>query len=282
MLRSRFVTVALALGIFPSLSVAQSCKVRDFLTMPVPTAPDGSPIAQALELAYPGVRVDDAGGTVFIDGKVFEIGAQSDRTMRERILNPTIQDQFLQVYPLEFDLSRRNEPWFDPGRVRHDGMLRALYGDSEGEVAENLVGVEYRGATKRARFAMNTRHCVAQQLQAALDAIAADGSGMDRFFSDVGGSFNWRVISGTDRLSAHSFGMAVDFDTGLGGYWRWSGESEGRVGHYENRYPEALVRNMERFGFIWGGKWHHYDGMHFEYRPELILYARQASEPYNN
>jgi hypothetical protein len=35
---------------------------------------------------------------------------------------------------------------------------------------------------------------------------------------------------------------------------------------------------MERFGFIWGGKWHHFDGMHFEYRPELILYARLVQE----
>jgi hypothetical protein len=22
--------------------------------------------------------------------------------------------------------------------------------------------------------------------------------------------------------------------------------------------------------FIWGGKWYHYDTMHFEYRPELF------------
>ncbi|MDP3291618.1 MAG: M15 family metallopeptidase, partial [Sulfuricurvum sp.] len=23
-------------------------------------------------------------------------------------------------------------------------------------------------------------------------------------------------------------------------------------------------------GFIWGGRWYHYDTMHFEYRPELL------------
>jgi hypothetical protein len=27
---------------------------------------------------------------------------------------------------------------------------------------------------------------------------------------------------------------------------------------------------FERHGFIWGGKWAHYDTMHFEYRPELL------------
>jgi len=27
---------------------------------------------------------------------------------------------------------------------------------------------------------------------------------------------------------------------------------------------------FERHGFIWGGRWWHYDTMHFEYRPELL------------
>ena len=28
---------------------------------------------------------------------------------------------------------------------------------------------------------------------------------------------------------------------------------------------------FERHGFIWGGKWYHYDTMHFEYRPEFFI-----------
>src|SRR5690242_16362928 len=27
---------------------------------------------------------------------------------------------------------------------------------------------------------------------------------------------------------------------------------------------------FEQHGFIWGGRWAHYDTMHFEYRPELL------------
>ena len=34
---------------------------------------------------------------------------------------------------------------------------------------------------------------------------------------------------------------------------------------------------FEKYGFIWGGKWFHYDGMHFEYRPKLILHSRLVS-----
>jgi hypothetical protein len=33
--------------------------------------------------------------------------------------------------------------------------------------------------------------------------------------------------------------------------------------------PGAVIRAFENEGFIWGGKWHLYDTMHFEYRPEL-------------
>ena len=31
-----------------------------------------------------------------------------------------------------------------------------------------------------------------------------------------------------------------------------------------------IVDIFERHGFIWGGKWYHYDTMHFEHRPELL------------
>jgi hypothetical protein len=32
---------------------------------------------------------------------------------------------------------------------------------------------------------------------------------------------------------------------------------------------------FEQHGFIWGGRWAHYDTMHFEYRPELL--GKQAN-----
>ena len=35
--------------------------------------------------------------------------------------------------------------------------------------------------------------------------------------------------------------------------------------------PIHIVEIFEQYGFIWGGKWYHYDTMHFEYRPELLV-----------
>jgi hypothetical protein len=28
---------------------------------------------------------------------------------------------------------------------------------------------------------------------------------------------------------------------------------------------------------VWGGKWAHFDMIHFEYRPEIVLYNRLAA-----
>ena len=33
--------------------------------------------------------------------------------------------------------------------------------------------------------------------------------------------------------------------------------------------------HFEKHGFIWGGKWIIWDNMHFEYRPEVVIYNRK-------
>jgi len=38
--------------------------------------------------------------------------------------------------------------------------------------------------------------------------------------------------------------------------------------------PVAVVRVFEAHGFVWGGKWRFFDTIHFEYRPELLLFSR--------
>ena len=44
----------------------------------------------------------------------------------------------------------------------------------------------------------------------------------------------------------------------------------------QTAYPREIVAAFEAQGFIWGGKWYHYDIMHFEYRPELLAKAQLA------
>jgi hypothetical protein len=90
------------------------------------------------------------------------------------------------------------------------------------------------------------------------------------------GSYNRRDIAGTDRLSPHSWGIALDLHKGT--YWRWSRVSGPmELLALRSAYPWEIIAAFEEQGFIWGGKWYHFDTMHFEYRPELLARARLAS-----
>ncbi|MGE0856132.1 MAG: M15 family metallopeptidase, partial [Hyphomicrobiaceae bacterium] len=67
------------------------------------------------------------------------------------------------------------------------------------------------------------------------------------------------------------YGIAIDIATADADYWRWPAPvANGAPRPWRNRIPMEIVEIFERHGFIWGGKWHHYDTMHFEYRPELM------------
>ena len=100
---------------------------------------------------------------------------------------------------------------------------------------------------------------------------------MTRYLVPSAGTYNCRVVAGTDRVSAHGLGIAIDIAVAHADYWRWARPgADGRYA-YRNRIPWEIVEAFERHGFIWGGKWHHFDTMHFEYRPEII--AGQKTRP---
>ena len=96
-------------------------------------------------------------------------------------------------------------------------------------------------------------------------------------------SFNYRKIAATATRSFHAWGLAFDLVPksyeGRHVYWRWS-RARDRAGWrsipLEERWspPEAAIEIFERHGFLWGGKWGYFDMIHFEYRPEILLYNR--------
>jgi hypothetical protein len=122
--------------------------------------------------------------------------------------------------------------------------------------------------------------CAAAQALAevgpALAAAARDTPSLAALLNPAGG-FMWRNIAGEKRLSPHAFGIALDLSPDFAPYWRWSRRNryaEVTPHPLQQEYPAAIVEAFEAHGFIWGGKWHEYDIMHFEYRPELVCKAR--------
>jgi len=146
-----------------------------------------------------------------------------------------------------------------------------MYGDCRnGGVAAALASVpwlpKHGGGTIKASNINGLSESL-KQVSAELDALP------DRFMPYLipnAGVFNCRVIAGTDRASMHAFGAAIDLNTSHAHYWRNAKPDAAGNLAYRNEIPFEIVDIFERHGFIWGGKWYHYDTMHFEYRPEML------------
>jgi hypothetical protein len=166
----------------------------------------------------------------------------------------------------------------DPGRVRYQPFFSRMYGDcSKGEVTGHLVDVVWLPTKSGQRLKATRVNGVAQRLQAVSDELDRLPGEMTRFLVPSAGTYNCRPVAGTDRPSAHGLGIAIDIAVAHADYWRWTRPgADGRYA-YRNRIPWEIIEAFERRGFIWGGKWHHFDTMHFEYRPEII--AAQKVRP---
>ncbi|MCD8213698.1 MAG: SH3 domain-containing protein [Campylobacter sp.] len=154
----------------------------------------------------------------------------------------------------------------DAGRCRNYELLGKIYGSSENEVKGNLTDVIWLKDSLNLKLKFNSKNGAAQALQAVsdeLDELVKQKPAMLDYLKNPGGTFKWRMIDGTNRLSAHSYATAIDINVAKSHYWRWSK-------NYQNLIPAEIVYIFEKHKFIWGGRWRHFDTMHFEYRPEMF------------
>ena len=214
----------------------------------------------ALERAY-GVKVEE-NLVKFSDGTslIYDDFKQKDE---ECSAGADIEDMNALDYaafsPLSTALS-------DAGRCRNYELLGKIYGSSENEVKANLADVIWLKDSLALKLPFNSKNGAAAALQEVsneLNEMVKSDPALLEYLKDPGGTFKWRVIAGTNRLSSHSYGIAVDINVKKSHYWQWSKS-------YENLIPEKIVRVFEKHKFVWGGRWKHFDTMHFEYRPEMF------------
>ncbi|MBU5453846.1 M15 family metallopeptidase [Caproiciproducens sp. MSJ-32] len=228
-----------------------------------------------LMLAYPDhiVNVEKAGDKIFCitkSGKKLLYDDKKEKNYEEKLANPDLQDMLEQNYPLEKNETLMDKN-FDPGRIRHYDLLNEVYGSSKREIEKNLTNLKY-GYTN---YQFNSQNKANIALETALKEIiplAKSRRDISAILYPASGTYNYRVIAGTGRLSPHSYGIAIDLKSDKKDYWKWSSREQGEKRLSE--YPKELVEAFEKNNFIWGGKWNHFDILHFEYRPEIILKAR--------
>jgi D-alanyl-D-alanine carboxypeptidase len=217
-------------------------------------------ILARLQKAYPnqiaGIKDNRL---IFTDGFSIVFDDALKKSEPDLFDKPDIEDMFHWTYP---SATLKVAPTEDPGRIRNQDFFNHVYGDcTKGEVEKNLVEVKWLGGKMLKASKING---AALQLQQVADEIQKAGGIVAQAASPSAGTYICRVIDGTKRQSAHGLGIAIDVNLKVSDYWRW------RKGAYRNRVPQGLVDIFERHGFIWGGKWAHYDTMHFEYRPEML------------
>lgn len=185
---------------------------------------------------------------------------------------PTLFEQCSSVYPLGNQYIFGQPQPNDPGRIRNMPFFRKMYGSSQEEVERNLVEIRWMPKSRNRRIRVTRVNGVDKQLAKISKELDQLPRALRKFCTKLGGTYNWRNIAGTDQLSPHAFGIAIDIKVSTGDYWQWDLKNHGEA-NFVNRIPREIVEIFERHGFIWGGKWKHYDSMHFEYRPELIMAA---------
>lgn len=198
----------------------------------------------------------------FPDGIKMTFDDGKEKSFEELLDNSDIEDMFRLEY------CRQDTPAYlaDAGRSRCEAFFKKMYGASAEEVKKNLVPVDWFG--KKVIF--SKVNGAAEQLKKVAEELAQHPELAQYLPSS--GTFYWRQVRGANRQSAHSYGIAIDINTEYSNYWLWTNKDAGELDtlRYENRIPKEIVAIFEKYGFIWGGNWYHYDTMHFEYRPEIL------------
>lgn len=229
-----------------------------------------------LMMAYPGYIINiekNENGMIYVimkSGKRVLYDDKKEKTGVEKMADPDIQDMMEQIYPLKNENILMPQD-FDPGRVRVYAILNEVYGSFRTQVESNLVNVK----TNYGSFQFNKNNKASEELQKAFNDVSLlvrNNHSISVSLLPVNGTFNYRFISGTQRLSPHSFGIAIDLARDKRDYWRWASREQGQK-RIES-YPEEIVYTFEKHNFIWGGKWGHFDILHFEYRPEITYKSR--------
>lgn len=219
---------------------------------------------QKLVKAYPDfLEKGEDNKLYWKDGKVMTYDDGREKSSHdEKLDDPDLEDMMSQEYVAGPDWDQPPAENFEPGRIRYEPFFAKMYGNSKSEVAQNLTTINWFGTNVQ----VTTVNDVDKKFKAVMEDLENLPSEFHKYFKKTAGTFNYRKIAGTNRFSTHSYGIAIDINTAYSDYWLWDKSLT-----YKNRIPVEVAEVFEKHGFIWGAKWYHYDTMHFEYRPELLL-----------
>lgn len=219
--------------------------------------------------AYPDALSRHDGTRIFWrDGTAMAVDDGNDNKSFDDLLREaSILDQLRLPYP-------RGEasppaPNVDPGRFRNEAFFTKMYGDCNSRAFKNnLVAITWLPHAWGKTVLVTRINGIADRLREVSAEIDRLEPAVRSAAYPIAGIFSCRPVADTGRMSMHGYAAAIDLNLKFSDYWLWAGKAN--TIPYKNRMPREIVEIFERHGFVWGGKWYHYDTMHFEYRPELL------------
>jgi hypothetical protein len=225
----------------------------------------------SLVAAYPDTLAGhDDNALHWRDGTILPVSdGAATKSFPELLRHASIVDQFRLPYP-RGALAKPPVADADPGRFRNTAFFSKMYGDCQkGEVEPHLVSLTWLPKTWGQSIRITSVNGVDAQLRAVSAEIDALPENIKHAAYPIAGTYKCRAVADTAQPSPHGYGIAIDLNIAFSDYWYWR-PHDGPI-LYRNRMPAEIVAIFEKHGFIWGGKWYHFDTMHFEFRPELLV-----------
>ena len=247
-----------------------ACALAALLLTPVQARCESkNELLDRLVRAYPDALSGHDDKTItWRDGTVMSADdGVAEKSFEQLLRNASILDQIRLAYPMGF--AGPPAVNVDPGRFRNEAFFKKMYGDcNKDEVKRNLVTIIWLPRSWGKPVQVTRVNGVAERLKLVSSEIDALDPAVRAAAFPIAGVLSCRPVADTGKMSMHGYAAAIDLNLKYSDYWLWAGK--GKTIPYKNRMPQQIVDIFERHGFIWGGKWYHYDTMHFEYRPELF------------
>lgn len=196
-------------------------------------------------------------------------------TYQKDLKNAQLVDSFTFPYPLG---KFAKMPYEDSSRIRDITLFSHLYGANEKEVKQHLKPLVWLDGTEILFNTKNGAYDALKRVKNHLEKLIDSNPYLRIYLQNIGGTFKWRKIANSQNISAHSFGIAIDINVANSRYWLWDLRNQTLSDSQSvATIPLEIIEAFESENFIWGGRWWHYDTMHFEYRPEILCYAKEYS-----
>ena len=99
------------------------------------------------------------------NGESFVYDDGKEKSPQELLDNPDIEDMFTYKYH-RGALFASIERYYDPGRIRHEGLFKAIYGSTKNAVAKNLTNVVWCPKTARQMIRISTVNDIHKRVSA--------------------------------------------------------------------------------------------------------------------